>query len=54
MDPRILRTIGILLDLMQALNKAFEDSLHNDLDEFRTDVHVIVEIAQGAEKALGD
>ena len=52
MDPRILRTIGILYELMQVVNKATANSIHDDFDEFRADVHVIVEIAQRAEKAL--
>ena len=52
MDVRILRAIGILFDLQQSLNNAIRDSIHDDLDEFRTDVRVIVEIAQAAEKAL--
>ena len=52
MDPRIIRTIGILFDLQQALNKAIKNSIHDDPEEFRTDVRVIVEIAHGAYKAL--
>ena len=52
MDVRILRAIGILFDLQQALNKAIRDSIHDDPEEFKADVRVIVEIAHGAYKAL--